>query len=295
MTQRRSDWFLLLVAGPLLAGCSASKALMAPRHATVPPATLTNIWLAELPPPRQPVDVAIYRFSDLTGQFKPGQGTISYSRAVSQGAEALLAQALLAVGSGRWFRVLDRGALDHVLRERQVIREMRSQHGVQQPLPALRFAGVVFGGGIVGYDSDIVSAGGGLRLLGVGAHGEQRRDLVTVALSATSTQTGELLHSVTAQKAVTSVRVQGGVFRYIDPTTLLEAEAGAAYNEPGLIALQQAIELAVYRLVVEGAQRGLWAFADEDKARQVLQHYRFRIGTPALRPAVAGALTGGGS
>lgn len=275
-----------------LAGCAPGAHWVTPDQPVRQRDTEVGRWLREAAPPAQPVDVSIYRFGDLTGQYKPSETQFSYSRAISQGADVLLMGALRKAGSGQWFHVLDRTQLEDLLKERQIIREMRTLYGgdTKDALPPLRYAGVLMTGGVIGYDSNLRTAGGGLRIVGIGASTEVRHDVVTVSLSALSTQTGEVLHTVVAQKGVFSVKSQSGAFRYIDDNSLLEFEAGAAYNEPVLIALQRAIELAVYALMVEGSAMRLWAFSSEEQSEAEQASYRRRLGI-ALETVTAARAT----
>src|SRR3546814_1080714 len=55
---------------------------------------------------------------------------------------------------------------------------------------------------------------------------------------------------------------------------LLEAEAGFTTNEPDQLALQQAIEKAVYSLIMEGVDLKLWDFADPKAGWPMLYNYR---------------------
>ena len=126
----------------------------------------------------------------------------------------------------------------------------------------------------------------GAALLGIGGSTQHRRDKVTVFLRAVSVNSGEVLQSVTATKTIYSVLGQGTVFRYVAADEILEAEAGVSRNEPIGLAVRQAIELAVYRLIVEGAEDGLWAFADAARQREIISRYRDAgRGLPAAEPA----------
>lgn len=87
-------------------------------------------------------------------------------------------------------------------------------------------------------------------------------DTVSVNLRAVSTKTSEVLSSVTVQKQVASISLQGSVFRYVALDKLLEIEAGVTSNEPKQIAVEEAIDKAVYALIMEGARVGIWKFAD---------------------------------
>jgi curli production assembly/transport component CsgG len=79
---------------------------------------------------------------------------------------------------------------------------------------------------------------------------------------------------VVTHKTIASVGLQGGVFKFIAVDKILEAEAGFTKNEPEQLAVQQAIEKAVYALVVEGSEQGLWSFADKDFQSQAIEDYR---------------------
>ena len=57
-------------------------------------------------------------------------------------------------------------------------------------------------------------------------------------------------------------------------TSCSQAEAGTTYNEPKQIAVQSAIEKAVEALIVEGAELGIWDFADPAAGRAFVAAYR---------------------
>ena len=221
--------------------------------------------LAVLPPPGQRIAVAVYGFTDQTGQFKPSDTVQTLSRAVTQGATSVLVKTLQDTGNKNWFQVIERERLDNVLRERAVIREMRATYlGEKQlnrnALPPLLFAGVLLEGGIIGYDSNTKTGGAGARFLGIGASTQYREDTVTIYLRAVSVKTGEVLSSVSVRKSIAAVSIGANAFRFVDFKELLELETGVAYNEPDQIALTQAIEKAVYALIMEGALNNLWCF-----------------------------------
>ena len=67
--------------------------------------------------------------------------------------------------------------------------------------------------------------------------------------------TGEILKTVYTSKTILSTSINGSFFRYIDTERLLEAEMGITQNEPVSMAVTQAIEKAVYSLIVEGVKR----------------------------------------
>lgn len=244
-----------------------------------PKKTQTQNLLNQLPAPQRPVAIAVYGFTDQTGQFKPSQVGQTLSRAVTQGAGSILVKALQEAGTRQWFTVVERERLDNLLKERQIISEMRKRYlGEEQTdpnaLPALLFAGVLLEGGIVGYDSNTVTGGAGAAFLGIGPRTEYRQDTVTVYLRAVSVRTGEVLTNVTASKTIASQAIGASAFRFVAFKELLEAEWGITSNEPDQVALQQAIEKAVYGLVLEGVELNLWQFADMAAAGPLLATYR---------------------
>lgn len=244
-----------------------------------PDRTQTQNLLAQIPAPTRPVAVAVYGFQDQTGQFKPVENGQTLSRAVTQGGGSILVKALQDAGNRQWFTIVERESLKNLLNERQIIREMRERYlgeqGVNpQALPALLFAGVLLEGGIVGFDTNTVTGGAGAAFLGIGARSEYRQDTVSVYLRAVSVRTGEVLTSVTASKTIASQQIGANAFRFIGFKDLLQAEAGYTTNEPDQIALQQAIEKAVYALVMEGADLQLWEFADRAKGLPLLAEYK---------------------
>ena len=83
------------------------------------------IELLDLPPAEEMPVVAVYQFQDKTGQRKPKDNIADFSTAVSQGGVEMVIDALKTAGKGKWFRVVERNGLDHLVRERQIIRSAR--------------------------------------------------------------------------------------------------------------------------------------------------------------------------
>ena len=227
--------------------------------------------LTELPPPKDQIVAAVYRFRDQTGQYKAKETGSTFSTAVTQGATSVLMSSLK---ESKWFVPIERKGLSNLLNERDIIRSIRAQHGGNnKALPPLLYAGVMLEGGIVGYDTNVITAGGGLRLFGIGGSGEFRKDRVTVYLRAVSTKTGRVLASVNTTKTIISQKLDGGAFRYIDTKALLETEAGFSYNEPTLVAVKEAIDTATRALVVEGTQTGAWSFKNPQQGASAIDRY----------------------
>lgn len=250
-----------------------------------PKQTLTQRQLMELPGPGRPVAIAVYNFADQTGQFRTSEnGQQTLSRAVTQGGASILAKALQDAGNRRWFTIVEREQLRNLLNERQIIREMRERYLGEaqinpQALPALLFAGVLLEGGIISFDTNTVTGGAGAAFLGIGGRTQYRQDTVTVYLRAVSVRTGEVLTTVTASKTIASRAIGASAFRFVGFRELLEAEAGITVNEPDQLALQQAIEKAVYALIMDGIELKLWDFADRQAgAPFLLKHQKERSG-----------------
>jgi curli production assembly/transport component CsgG len=215
------------------------------------------------PPAGGPIPVAVYGFRDLTGQRKSQPMIASLSSAVTQGAENYLIKALQDVGDQRWFKVLERVGLENLIKERQMIRQMREtyQGRAAVPLTPMKFAGIIMEGGIVGYDSNTITGGSGVRIFGIGGSTQYQSDTVTVTLRTVSVSTGEILTAVTVTKTVLSYMDKLGVLKFYDGgTQSFEAETGASINESINKAIDVAVQSAVINTIKEGARKGHWAF-----------------------------------
>ncbi len=78
-------------------------------------------YLEGLPARKKPIRVAVYEIPDQTGKNRPNENYADYSRAVTQGAEALVIQALTDAGKGHWFDVVERRFVERVLNERTLV------------------------------------------------------------------------------------------------------------------------------------------------------------------------------
>jgi len=224
----------------------------------------------------------VYGFTDKTGQRKPSDKMANISTAVTQGSEVWLIKALQEVGGGKWFQVVERVGLDNLTKERQIIRQARESVGDDRQLKPMLFAGVLIEGGIIGYDSNVLTGGAGVRYLGIGPSTQYRQDVVTITMRMTSTQTGEVLLSTSVTKTIISSGSSMGVFKFFDMgTSSFEAEAGHTINEPVNYAVRVAIEQAVVELIKAGEKRKLWKFAvpesivlSEKQQQQVIQEVK---------------------
>ena len=217
--------------------------------------------IQEIPAPEvQPV-AAVYKFADYTGQRKSVDGYANFSTAMTQAPEVYLIRALKQSG---FFRVVERGGIDHITRERQIIRSTREKFEDETKQLPLLFAGVIIEGGIVDYNTNLTSGGAGARYLGVGASKQYREDTVLVSIRVVSVSTGEILLENLTTRTILSVGLSSDVFRFhSNDTELVEFETGNAMNESKSIALQSAIEIGIVDIIKQGRERNFWQYADE--------------------------------
>ena len=215
--------------------------------------------------------VTVYNFIDKTGQRKAREGIADFSTAVTQGGVEMVIDALKTAGNGTWFRVVERNGIDHLVRERQIIRSARTDMANKtgqddRGIQPLLFAGIIIEGGIIGYDTNIKSGGRGARTLGIGYSKRYRQDVVTVSMRAVSVLTGEILLNVQTRKTILSYGSGGDVFRFIEQgTQLVEFEDGVGNNESVTYAVRTAIEAGVLELIYQGHDRGYWVIEDDHR------------------------------
>jgi len=255
-----------------LTGCAATGQMAKKGDEPYIEGTTTIERLKEIPDlDNQPqITIAVYNFTDQTGQRKPNPNFSQLSTAVTQGPDVWVISALKAVGNGEWFKVVERRGLGNLIKERQLIRSTRDLYDgatkADNVLKPLVFAGLIIEGGIVGYDSNIASGGLGARYFGIGLKEQYRTDQVTVSLRVVAVQTGEILLSVSASKTIASYSLGGDVFRFLDlGTKALEFETGNATNEPVNYAIRTTIEHAILQMVYEGVNKELWKMQGVNK------------------------------
>lgn len=272
---------LILISVLLLAGCAVSqKTGIVEYRPEVAPNKMQKEFDTIPPPNGRRVTVAVYTFQDKTGQRKPTPGIASLSTAVTQGGEVFLIKALQDVGQGQWFDVVERTAIDNLVKERTIIKQMREAYEGKEakPLMPLQFAGIIMEGGIIGYDTGTESGGAAYRFLGIGPSTQYSKDTVTISLRAISVNTGKVLAAVTVTKIVYSTADAVAVLKYIDnkniagglfggadnvntlTASMFEAETGLTINEPGTLAVKATVEAAVVELIKEGERKGVWDF-----------------------------------
>ena len=307
MIARRFLSLILLLVGVavLTTGCASMNHAFETKDAHPGLQSTAHDAMTDLPAPQDKVVAAVYQFRDQTGQYKAKERGSSFSRAVTQGGTSILMKALK---DSDWFRPIERKGLSNLVKERDIIRSIRQQYDREnaQQLSPLLYAGILLEGGIIGYDTNVITGGGGFRLAAIGGSGQYRQDQVTVYLRAVSTQTGEVLKTVHTTKTILSQELDGGAFRYVDADLLLETEAGISYNEPTTMAVTEAIETSVRDLVVEGVRDGLFTPRDSSAARAAIADYEGRkkraarrdyfdrLLQPDNRPGLGVQVSGGG-
>ena len=262
---------ITLLIGFILTGCQTTKDIEIYKgKSPYIEGTSTKDRLIALPDlDGQPkITIAVYRFTDQTGQRKPSTKFSQLSTAVTQGGSMFIVDALKCVSGGDWFQVLEREGLDNLIKERQLIRSTRTEYDGEQQvgniLKPLVFAGLILEGSIIGYDSNIKTGGQGARYLGIGISEQYRVDQVTVSLRMVSVQSGEILLTTNVTKTIASHSKGGDVFTFLDMNTkALELESGVAVNEPVTYAIRTAIEFAILELIYDGKDKGYWKFKEE--------------------------------
>lgn len=257
-------YLIIIISMVSIFGCSTYLVPLKTTDATLGPPSAVNKDLRSLPMPKDKIVAAVYKFRDQTGQYKSSSTTSTFSTAVTQGATSILLRALEDSG---WFIVIEREGLSDLLNERKIIRSSRANYQGDagedsQLLPPLLFAGVILEGGIISYDTNILTGGAGIKYFGVGASGQYRQDRVTIYLRAISTQSGRILKTVYTTKTILSQMVDVGLYKFVNFQRLLEVETGYSYNEPPEMCVTEAIEKAVQSLVIEGINEHLWELKD---------------------------------
>jgi curli production assembly/transport component CsgG len=253
--------FFALIAMFMVSACGTfMRQPLQPRRAVLGPESPAKKVLLSLPKPQEKIVTAVYKFRDQTGQYKPSDTGNNWSTAVTQGATTILIRALEESG---WFIPIERENMANLLNERKIIRSSRAQYekidqNNESLLPPLLFAGVILEGGIISYETNVLTGGPGIRYAGIDISGQYREDRISIYIRAVSTANGKVLKTVYTTKSILSQEVSVGIFKYITSKRILEAEAGYTYNEPTEICVTEAIEKAVESLIIEGVNDKLW-------------------------------------
>ncbi len=268
---------LFIMLSFILGGCGAYfNQPVAPQEARMGEVTKQTERLKNLPPPAERIIAGVYNFKDQTGQYKAIETGSTFSTAITQGATTILIKAL---EDSKWFRPIERENLQNLLNERNIIRTTRDEYRRDNAanvdrLSPLLFAGILLEGGVVSYDTNLLTGGAGARYFGIGGSTQYRQDRITIYLRAVSTSTGEVLKTVYVSKTILSQAIDVGLFRYVNFQRLLEVETGFTKNEPTQLAVTEAIEKAVEMLIIEGVQDGLWSTQEgPQKNKELVDEY----------------------
>lgn len=258
----------LIITIPLT-GCLSQIALIKQDPAILGCTTATYKDLVSLPSPEGKIVAAVYKFKDQTGQYK-SPFNITYSTAVTQGATSILIKTLEDSG---WFIPVEREGLQDLLNERKIIQSNISNNN-ETLLPPLVPASIILEGGIISHDTNTITGGFGTRYFGIGGSTEFQKDMVTIYLRAIDIRDGSIIKSVTTNKTILSKKMDLGVYKFVKLKRLLEVETGFSTNEPRQICVLEAIEKAVYSLIIEGILDKHWALRNpEDIKSPVIQKY----------------------
>jgi|TARA_A100001011_G_scaffold44849_2_gene41955 curli production assembly/transport component CsgG len=217
--------------------------------------------ITQVPEAKEQPVVAVYKFQDLTGQRKSVDGYANFSTALTLAPDTYFIRALKQSG---FFRVVERVGLDHLTRERQIIRSTREKFDDETEQLPLLFAGILFEGGVIDYNTNLITGGVGARYLGIGNSKQYREDTIVVSIRLVSVSTGEILLENLTTKTILSVGLSNDFFRYIaEGTKLVEFESGNAMNESKSIALQAAIETGIVDIINQGRLKGYWQYQGE--------------------------------
>ena len=130
-------------------------------------------------------------------------------------------------------------------------------------LPPLTLAGVILEGGIIDYNSNVLTGGTGFAVLGIGPYTQYTQDQVVISLRLVSVQTGEILTSVTIEKNLLSTQDGVTAMRFYDQgRKSFEFDSSQTFNEPGNYALRSAIEQGIVEMVKKGEKLGIWKYKE---------------------------------
>ena len=261
----------------LIAGCSANSSkdgIDAKLPAKIDDRYLEK--LTYLPSPTRPVNVAVYSFTDLTGQRRASEVYADLSHAVSQGGNDILIGMLINTGQGKLFNVAERDELKAVVQEQQLRAATRRGNNSK----ALISADYILTGGIIGYDTNYLTGGAGARYLGIGGNVKYRSDLITVALRLVDVKSGRVLIAEEAYDTVVSYGAAGGATRYFSGR-LFEADAGFTSNEVITLSTRRAIAKALLAMIEEAVEDRVWRMG-ADQAHDILTYLNDEEPGPVL-------------
>lgn len=221
--------------------------------------------------------VAVGEISDKTGASRPSQDFPDPSRAVSQAGSEMLEHILKQPQYLSLYEVHDRRNISLLLNERRIAQEFNSKtkttflnnnkelgkllgevninQTVLEPLKPVDF---YITGAIIGYDSEVSSAGGGIKLGGIGGYKVQRADSIFIILRLVDVKTGTIILSKTAERTVLGTENRADIFRFISQNTILEFETGEVRNDLVTLATLDAMSEAVQKISKHLVEKPIW-------------------------------------
>jgi len=208
--------------------------------------------LLSLPVPEKRIPVAVYALWDKTGQLKDDQLGMAArkSTAVSQGASEML---ITALDRSRQFKLLDRVTFKNLMTEQDLRGKKRL--AANDPYPEINKligAKYIIEGAITEYNCDVITAGGGLKIAGIGGKTKFARATAAIDLRVIDTTTGEVVKTLSMRDRIIGTMVGLNLFSFLRTKDLFEFEAGRARQEPINLVVRRLIETMVYELVKSG-------------------------------------------
>ena len=120
----QSAWLWILCCLCAFSGCAfKAPEVSGPKIALSDDVALRSpsyVPLSEFPPRDTPVTIAVYAIPDKTGANSKTENFAEFSKAVTQGADALVVEALSEIGGGSWFTIVERDSIEPLLQERRM-------------------------------------------------------------------------------------------------------------------------------------------------------------------------------
>ena len=221
--------------------------------------------------------IAVGEIADKTGANRPSQDFPDPSRAVSQAGSEMLEHILKQPQYLSLYEVHDRRNISLLLNERRIAQEFNSKTKTtflnnnkelgkllgevninQTTLEPLKPVDFYITGAIIGYDSEVSSAGGGVKVGGIGGYKVQRADSIFIILRLVDVKSGTIILSKTAERTVLGTENRADIFRFISQNTILEFETGEVRNDLVTLAILDAMSEAVQKISKHLVEKPIW-------------------------------------
>jgi curli biogenesis system outer membrane secretion channel CsgG/SH3-like domain-containing protein len=199
--------------------------------------------LGKLAKPDRRIVVTVYRFQDKTGQFNDSD-KLRYSTAVTQGATSQLITALMRAN---YFTVVERAHLDDLITEQKLKIEKRVLADTGPEIGKMYGAEYIITGDITEYNVDVITAGAGVRVSGVGGSAQLAVATAAIDLRIVESTTGRIVFNKSLRKSIVGKQVGVNIFRFWDDR-LYEINGGIANQEPVQLAIRELLEEGVHMI-----------------------------------------------